>query len=267
MFKIIKECPLCGQPSPSGIHKNCIDYEHMLADVNYDDIMPPHDYLSGGETMPISRNGTYIFVTWLSRLMAGETQCQWGVWFKSHYRYQKMPPDPKLVKWLIDHTKQLNELIDELKPQINTYYKEKQNDFKTIRKQATIAGIPDLITLGKDGNYTIYDVKTGQPKQSDIIQVMLYMTCLPYSRSIIYKGKKLAGCVSYTSYKTPILPEAIDDTFNKQLGHFLDIIDNTNPPAKTPSFLECNYCEITKQDCPERIESEETSTGQDELPV
>lgn len=270
----IKECPLCGKPSPDGLHYECVITEQALADrrpppeIDYSGIIAPCEHSGGGATMTKARTGSYIFVSWLSKLMAGETQCQWGAWFKAHYRdYPKMPSDFQRATWLVEHNKCLNELCAELESQATSMYRESQNKFAVKRKAAVIGGIPDLVVLGKDGSYTVYDVKTGQARPSDVVQVMLYMVCLPYSSSGIYKGKKLTGCVVYNTERTPIPAEAINDTFNKQVAHFLNILDNASQPAKTPSYAECRYCEITNEDCPERIDADDTSIGGSDLPV
>jgi NADH:ubiquinone oxidoreductase subunit len=218
--------------------------------------------------MTIARTENYVWVTWLSKLMAGETQCHWSGWFKTHYtNFEKAPSDFQLATWQMEHNKCLNELVEELKPQTSTIYKENQNYFKVKRHNATIAGKPDLVALGKDGIYTVYDIKTGQQRASDIIQVMIYMACLPYSGNIIYKGKKLKGCVVYNNDRTIIPLESIDETFNKQLGHFLDILDSDDIPSKTPSYPECCYCEITKEDCDEKVEHSADSEENNDLPV
>ena len=96
---------------------------------------------------------------------------------------------------------------------------------------------------------------------------MLYMACLPYTGSGLYKDKELAGCVVYKDDRTLVPSEAINDTFNKQVGHFLDILDSATPPAKVPSYAECHFCEITKADCCERIETEDKPTESTEWPV
>lgn len=207
--------------------------------------------------MTTSRNGSYVWITWLSKLMAGDTQCQWGAWFKAHHtEYKKAPSDFPRALWQVEHTKTLNELCDECKPNAVSMFKENQNKFTLKRGRMAIAGQPDLIVLDKLNNFTIYDVKTGQPRQSDIIQVLLYMACLRYMP--LYKNKQLSGCVVYKVNRTPIPATAADETFNGQIKHFLNILDSECPPPKLPSHAECCYCKITSEDCHDRIENNET---------
>ena len=61
--------------------------------------------------MTVRRDGTYVWATWLSRLMAGDSSCEWGAWFKSHFQgYAKAPSDFDLAAWTIKHTRLLREL-------------------------------------------------------------------------------------------------------------------------------------------------------------
>ena len=40
---------------------------------------------------PIERSNPFIWVSWLSKLMAGEKQCEWASWFRAHYIWDKVP--------------------------------------------------------------------------------------------------------------------------------------------------------------------------------
>lgn len=215
------------------------------------------------------RNECYVWVTWLAKLMAGEIQCQWSPWFKSHYTsYAKAPSDFQQATWVVEHNKCLDALCDECSKQALSYFKENQNSFTVKRKQMAIGGKPDIVVLEKDSGFTIYDVKTGQSRNSDIVQVMLYMSFLPYSTSGMFRGKKVNGCVVYKDgNKTPIPHQAIDDAFKAQITHFLDILGATAEPKKIPSFDECKYCDITEEDCPEKVKFEISSEETPDLPM
>src|SRR5439155_19232797 len=65
----------------------------------------------GGSNMATKRDGVFVWITWLSRVMAGEQNCEWATWFKAHYEnYDKAPSDFDTVKWNIEHTRQLRRL-------------------------------------------------------------------------------------------------------------------------------------------------------------
>ena len=207
------------------------------------------------------RDGLYVWVTWLSRLMSGEVQCHWGAWFKTHYTgYKTQPIDAQLASWTVEHNQYLTDLINERKALGEITYKEDQNKFRVRRPSGlVIAGKPDLMTYNKTTEqYTIYDVKTHNQRQSDIIQVMLYCYCLPYA-SPIYKGKMLDGCVVYKTDRVEVPSKMVEDAFTKKAVYFLNIIECPNAPDKCPSSVECEYCDLSSADCPERILPSETS--------
>jgi PD-(D/E)XK nuclease superfamily len=219
--------------------------------------------------MTEKRNSCYVWVTWLAKLMAGDVQCQWAPWFRSHYVvYPKAPSDFQQATWVVEHNKYLDDLCKGCATQSLSIFKESQNSFTAKRVTMTIGGKPDLIVLESDKKFTVYDVKTGQPKASDVIQVMLYMAFLPYSTSGIYKGKALDGYVVYKNgEKTRIPSHSVDDNFRAQITHFLNILNALDEPEKAPSYPECKFCDITKEDCPKRIESEDAGYECPDLPM
>ncbi len=76
---------------------------------------------------------------------------------------------------------------------------------------------------------------------------MIYIYCMPRCRRD-YEGAQLEGCV--------VIPAAtVDDRFEENRSHFLDILDSETPAFRVPSESECRFCEITSADCPERIET------------
>ena len=201
--------------------------------------------------------------------MAGDVQCQWASWFRSHYMgYTKAPSDFQLATWIVEHNQYLDVLCKECSTKSLTYFKENQNDFKVKRRSMTIGGKPDLIVLENDKSYTVYDMKTGKPKASDIIQVMLYMSFLPYSSSGRYSGKTINGCVVYKEGERTLIPsQSLDDKFRGQISHFLNILEAPTEPLKVPSFTECQYCDITGEDCDGRIEVNTDNKESPDLPM
>ncbi|HYU18180.1 MAG TPA: PD-(D/E)XK nuclease family protein [Chloroflexota bacterium] len=207
--------------------------------------------------MTVRREGTYVWVTWLAKLMAGETDCGWAPWFKAnHTEWVKAASDFQLAQWQAEHTQGLLELARELQSAGQTIYREAQNAFKyTTRRGLVVAGKPDLVAIDGADNATVYDVKTGEQRTSHLIQTMLYMTCLPFASIDRYRGIKLDGCVVYTSgERVPIPRTAIDAEFKKNVSYFVDLLHAESPPKRVPSEPECRYCDITAADCPDRIE-------------
>ena len=215
--------------------------------------------------MTVARPGLYVWVTWLAKLMAGEVQCHWAAHFRTRFMgYAKAPSDFQAAAWMVVH----NQCLDELCRECSTaaaVFKEDQNQFRVTRKSGmVISGKPDLIALDSSGGATVYDIKTGSPRHSDIIQVMLYMLFLPYG-SPVYKGKKISGSVVYKDSRTAIPASAIDKEFEGRVTYFLNLLETEEPPRRCPSATECRYCDLTRADCPEKIEREDEGEG-GELP-
>ncbi|MBI4507833.1 MAG: PD-(D/E)XK nuclease family protein [Chloroflexi bacterium] len=213
-----------------------------------------------------SRDGVYVWVTWLAKLMAGEFTCQWSAWFRSHYTgYTRAPSDFQLAAWTAEHAQLLDELVRERAGVGEAVYREDQNRFRVRRSSGLrLAGKPDLIAIDRSGRVTVYDAKTGRPKHSDLIQIMLYMMCLPHA-SPLYKGKALHGCAIYANgQRSDIPPAGIDDAFRRTATYFLDLLDASSPPRRTPTVWDCRFCDITVADCEDRLEAEATADALDD---
>ena len=150
--------------------------------------------------MPVRRNVPKTYVTWLSKLLSGDNSCLYYVWFRSwHSKYKKAPQDRDFTEWNMRHTLHLHKLADKLEEKGCRVFLEGQNWFGTASDDtgSIINGKPDLIARNPDGSATIYDVKTGQPRVSDEIQVKLYMLLLPLSEHRLWKHVEFDGCVVY----------------------------------------------------------------------
>ncbi len=51
----------------------------------------------------VLKDEPYIWVTWLTRLIAGEAQCEWSLWYRARYRFDKLAPGSDLVRWTMEH--------------------------------------------------------------------------------------------------------------------------------------------------------------------
>ena len=196
-----------------------------------------------------------IWVTWVAKLMAGESLCPWSVWFKTHYaNYEKVLPKREFIKYRLDHSRMINELRKDLLASGEKVFVEEANRFSfEIKPNLTLAGKPDLIALSEN-KATVYECKSTTQKDAYQIQLMIYLYCLPRCFDQ-YKNIKLDGCLLYyPSTRIEIPQNMIDDRFTDHLNYWLKILGEDTQPAKAPSENECLFCNITKADCPEKVE-------------
>lgn len=202
------------------------------------------------------RNGIYVWVSWLSKLMAGEISCEWQSWFKAHFQgYDKQPSDFDQARWMQEHTDGIRGLTARLRKARLQVTLEGQNSFN-YRTQTgiTIAGKPDLIAIGEKA--VVWDVKTGKQRASDQIQVMLYMLMGPYSCAVLngWSGAPIEGRVYYPKLDLEVPAPLVDAAFIERVKSFCALFEESDPPLRSPGG-DCMWCDITKKDCPERVAS------------
>lgn len=213
--------------------------------------------------MSAPRNGPYIYVTWLTKVIAGEDQCLWKAWFKAHNKYDKLPGTLDLTKWTIDHNNLMGKRAGELRKEGYSVYLESQNQFNFKGQTGIIvAGKPDIVAV-KDKQVLVVDCKTGKERHSDKIQVMVYMLILPHTHPACAGDVEINGEVCYKDNRIDI--ERMDlanfqDDFKKAV---LKVGGGTEL-SRVPSHQECAWCDIGKIDCSERIDGQ-TKTVKTEM--
>ena len=88
----------------------------------------------------VKRPNPFLWVTWLSKIMAGEKQCEWASWFRSHYVWEKLPSGLDVAKWTADHAQLLRARKAELEAEGFTVYSEDQNSFKLVGQTGIVEG-------------------------------------------------------------------------------------------------------------------------------
>jgi hypothetical protein len=199
--------------------------------------------------MSQTREDPYIWVTWLTRLLAGESQCEWSAWFRAHHKdYDKVPSDFDLAGWTMEHNDLVTARREQLLRDGYEVYVEEENAFRRIGKTGiVVSGKPDILAV-RDRMGVVEDCKTGRPRASDPIQVLAYLLLLPIKNPRC-AGVKLSGRVVYKTGTTDVPWAKLDEGYR---GRFVDLVHRVGgdkPLAKLPSWPECRWCDIAPSVC------------------
>ena len=196
----------------------------------------------------------------MAKLLTGENSCEWAGWFKAHHRsWQKPPSDFDSTKWMLDHTALVNrerESLERIGYEVST---ENQNLFRLRGTTATIAGKPDLIGE-KSHEILISDAKTGSPSASHRAQVQIYQYAVPKAL-LQFQDKPARGQVRYPESFIGSPASAVTPEFVSNMSDLIRRLAQNVPARRVPSAQECRYCDITKADCPQRIEDSSAPEG------
>ena len=180
--------------------------------------------------------GPYVWVTWLPRLLAGESSCEWASWFKAQHEgdsWARMPSDFDQAGWLMNHTALLNQQRQKWEQQGYNVLTEGQNSFNLRGSSAVLAGKPDLVARRRD-EITVIDAKTGRPSPAHATQVLIYMYAIPRALER-YRGLTISGQVAYPDHVVDVPADAVDGRFVENLGSLMRRLASETPARRVPS--------------------------------
>ena len=215
--------------------------------------------------MPKLRTGgPYIWPTWVTSLLTGESSCEWRAWFHAQHdgrSWVKIQDgnDFNLTQWRIRHTELLRQRTECYEHLGYSVTIEGENDFMLNLEGATISGKPDLVARN-NGEVIIEDAKTGQPRASHHVQVMAYMLLMP-SADRRFADVPIRGVVSYPDHNGDIPADVVNDDFERILRSQVSRLAASEPARKAPSTSECRFCPIGSQYCPERVEPQAVASS------
>ena len=67
--------------------------------------------------------------------------------------------------------------------------------------------------------------------------------------------------VAYPGYSVEIPATAVDRPFVENMGRLVRRLASESPARKVPGLAECQFCNITAADCPERMDGEKVEEG------
>ena len=68
-----------------------------------------------------------------------------------------------------------------------------------------------------------------------------------------YRGVNLAGSIAYGDHEVDIPAAAVDETFIRNLSDLVLRLSGPEPARPVPSPRECGVCNISSDDCPQRV--------------
>lgn len=216
--------------------------------------------------MKKARDKVFIWISWLAKLVAGEIQCEYSCWFKSHFSFDKLPSDFNLVRWTIEHNQLIHKTRDELELQGYKVAIEDQNSFKVTIDGALVSAKPDIVAVKNgipfksDGEKLVIDCKTGRSNNSHQVQVLLYMMFLPHDHQLLTNEhlRKLPweGRVVYKKTVVPVPSVMVTKSLIAISKSIIGRLGRACAARKVPSERECRKCDISESDCPERLEDD-----------
>lgn len=201
----------------------------------------------------------YVWVTWITPLLAGTASCQWKVWTKSQFRYAKLPGDGNfdVNEWTRQHNAMVEVRAAVLRNQGYEVLIEDQNSFKLKGEKGDLAGKCDIVALKHaEKRALIVDQKSGKERPSDIWQVRIYIWA---KRLLSLKDWHVDGEVEYRGRSQPVPMTSVDASTINQISQVLKMATGEVAPPRAPSQYECQYCDIA--DCPERFKGASPDNG------
>jgi hypothetical protein len=204
--------------------------------------------------MATRRDNPYIWATWLTKLLSGESQCEWSAWFRAHHKeYDRLPTDLDVAAWTLEHGELVRARRERLLAEGWDVFVEDDNAFKRVGKTGIIvSGKPDLVAF-RDGRGVIEDCKTGRPRTSDTAQVLVYLLLFPIGNPRC-TGVQLSGRVVYRTGTLDVPPESLDEAFRERFVALVQKVGADKPLPKNPAWTECRFCDIGPADCLYRVE-------------
>lgn len=193
--------------------------------------------------------------TTLAKVLVGDQPCNLSAWLSGHFDLEKRDRDDQsnLTKWKVEHTALLEALANNCLADGWTIRKEQF--FRVKGQTAILSGKADLVTQGRqDRRPTIWDCKSGKPRESDTAQVLIEMVMMPLAWRA--PGMQFDGAVYYADGTTIWLTPADVKAFKPRLFAKLRELGRTERPAAAPSRDACRFCDVSEIDCPDRFKGQ-----------
>lgn len=204
-----------------------------------------------------------IWITNVTGLMADDAKCRWSAWFKARFKYKPEKDDFDSKDYKAKHKLARDQRVEELKAEGWVVRIEDAVKFELRGNLVIVAGKPDILAIKEDEKrIRVEDPKTGKKYLKHWYQNAIYMRWIRKVLGARYSTYSVEGALLYYDIEdgVPRLTERIEMTLEEItptvmqciVGELQSVGMNI-PPEKTPSELECLYCDIPRSECPERV--------------
>lgn len=196
-----------------------------------------------------------FWTTTIAKALSGDQPCLLAAWLSGHYRLDKRQREngAELAIWKTNHTAQLQAHVEKMKAE--GWKCSVERFFKVTGQAAIISGKADLVVQQTDKRPRIIDIKSGTPRESDVLQVMIEMVMIPHawnSPGMIFDGE-----VVYDTHTVAITPAQADQV-KPRIFAMLKHLGLSRPPDAAPSSSACRFCDVSSADCPDREDADDS---------
>ena len=190
-----------------------------------------------------------FWVTKIAKILAGTQPCRLEAWLGGHYILPKRTDEDQgaLAVWRANHTALLDQTV--------ARYRREGGDcdverfFKVTGQTAIVSGKADLIVQQTDKRPVIVDCKSGEPRDSDVAQVLAEMILVPMAWNA--PTMQFNGLVQYRDTSVLLVP-AQAEALKGRLFEVVKDLGRTDRPVAAPSEGACRFCPVPDTVCPDR---------------
>src|SRR3990167_5163245 len=153
------------------------------------------------------RRSPYVWVSWVTGLLAGSDHCSWKVWFRAHFTFERAEPEIDLVQWRGQHAALVNETAAVLTEDGWAVSLEDQNKFHISVAGGRLGGKPDIVATRGTREALVVDCKTGKRRDSDVWQVIVYMRAAVLALGLA--DREVSGRVQYRDGVVDLPPDKV----------------------------------------------------------
>ena len=198
-------------------------------------------------------NGLPAFwTTGIAKALSGDQPCLLSTWISGRHKDKRRRDNASdLAVWKANHTEQLTAVVDRFKT--DGWKCSVERFFKVPGTFSVISGKADVICQQEDRRPFIGDVKSGQPRESDILQVMIEQVMIPLAWNA--PTMQFNGVVIYQDHEVQATPAQADQIRPKVFA-LLKKLGTIPRPAASPSVGACRFCDVPDSLCGERVTEE-----------